>query len=233
LQFLSDAGLRDQGLLSRVLVAAPGSIAGSRFYRETSAGDDRAIRAYGGQMLRLLERSPQMAEGQRNELAPRIIPLSAAALPIWTAFYDHIERRCAPGSDLAPIPDFAGKAAEHAARIAGVLSIVENADCVAISAEAMTNATRLADWYVCEALRLAAQSMTNPATARAQRLLEWLQERYQPPAMIEVREIVRRAPAELRQKATADEAVKILADHGWLVEANARPKRYRLVEARP
>ena len=62
-QFLADQTLRDQGLLSRVLVAAPDSIAGTRLYRETASEDDAAIRAYGARILSVLRhgRSPRAA----------------------------------------------------------------------------------------------------------------------------------------------------------------------------
>ena len=44
-QVLADPVLRDQGLLSRVLVAAPDSIAGTRLYRDPRPEDEAAIRA--------------------------------------------------------------------------------------------------------------------------------------------------------------------------------------------
>jgi hypothetical protein len=69
-QFLADPLLRDQGLLSRVLVAAPDSIAGTRFYRDTAPEDDAAIRAYGARILSILE-APWPLADDRNELTPR------------------------------------------------------------------------------------------------------------------------------------------------------------------
>src|SRR5215207_7470663 len=54
-QFLDDPTVRDQGLLSRVLVAAPESIAGTRLYKDPTTEDEAAIRAYGARILSLLE----------------------------------------------------------------------------------------------------------------------------------------------------------------------------------
>ncbi len=68
--FFSDPILRGQGLLSRVLVAAPDSIAGTRLYRETDADDDAAIRAFGARILEILEKPWPLAERTLNELAP-------------------------------------------------------------------------------------------------------------------------------------------------------------------
>ena len=53
--FLNDPVLKDQGLLSRILIAAPVSIAGTRLYKETSAADEAAIKAFGARILSLLE----------------------------------------------------------------------------------------------------------------------------------------------------------------------------------
>ena len=50
-QFLANSTLRDQGLLSRFLVAAPESIAGTRFYRDVAPEDDAAITHNGARLL--------------------------------------------------------------------------------------------------------------------------------------------------------------------------------------
>lgn len=89
--FLSDPLLRDQGLLSRVLAAAPDSIAGLRFFRDVDPADDATIRAYGARMLAILETPWPFAPNQRNELEPRALSLSADAVYEWRAFYDHVE----------------------------------------------------------------------------------------------------------------------------------------------
>ncbi|MDQ3559252.1 MAG: DUF3987 domain-containing protein, partial [Pseudomonadota bacterium] len=120
-QFLADPALRDQGLLSRVLVAAPGSIAGTRLYRATATDDDVAIRTYGARILSILEARWPLTPGKRNELDPPVLTIAPEAEAIWRAFFDHIEVQCGTHNDLGPIQDFAAKAAEHAARIAGVL----------------------------------------------------------------------------------------------------------------
>jgi Protein of unknown function (DUF3987) len=144
--FLSNEALRDQGLLSRVLVAWPESLAGTRLYREQHPKDIAAIRAYGARMLAILETEPALAGGKRNELEPRILGLSAEARAAWEAFYNHVETQCGEDGELATIRDFAVKAAEHAARIAGVITIVENINAEGIGAEAMHGALTIMDW---------------------------------------------------------------------------------------
>lgn len=226
-QFLADPLLRDQGLLSRVLVAAPDSIAGTRFYRDTAPEDDEAIKAYGARILSILESPWPLVEGSRNDLEPRTLLIADDAADAWRAFYDHVERQCGPGGDLRPIQDFAAKIAEHAARIAGVITIMEDRHAVEIGADAMRCALTLADWYVAEAVRLQQAARTDPKLLVAQRLLDWLRERDED--VIAFREIVRLGPSPVRTKNGAEAALATLLSHGWVAEASSRPRKIRLV----
>ncbi len=226
-QFLSDPLLRDQGLLSRVLVAAPESIAGTRFYRDPLPEDDAAIRSYGARILAILEAPWPLAEGRRNELAPRTLQMTEEAAAAWRTFYDHIERQCGPGNDLRPIQDFAAKSAEHAARIAGVLTIVEDVQATEIGLAAMHEALTLTDWYVAEAVRLQHAARTDPQLKVAQQLLEWLRERGED--VVDFREILQRGPALVRTKDKAEKALEVLKAHGWVADVSPRPRRLRLV----
>ena len=210
--FFSDPILRGQGLLSRVLVAAPDSIARTRLYRETDADDDAAIRAFGARILEILEKPWPLAERTLNELAPPQLKIASDATKPWVDFYDCVEQRSRLDGELAAIGDFAAKVAEHAARIAGVLSIFHNPAASEIDAGAMGNAIVLADWYLNEALRLQRAARTDPRLLRAQRLLDWLQERG---LEMPVREIMQFGPASCHSKAAADKALAILRSHRW------------------
>jgi hypothetical protein len=158
---------------------------------------------------------------------PRVLTIGAAAEKVWREFHDHIERQSGKHGELAVVRDFAGKAAEHAARIAGVLTILRDADAAEVQAAEMSNAARLVDWYLSETLRLAAASMTSPAIATAKRLLDWLHSRAAP--SVALRDIIRLGPAESRSKAAAEASVKILVDHGWLTEGGQRPRLWNVV----
>jgi hypothetical protein len=67
--FLSDPILRDQGLLSRLLIAAPATLAGRRLWREPSDLDG-ATKRYVAVVLDLLERPAPAANEAGNELTP-------------------------------------------------------------------------------------------------------------------------------------------------------------------
>jgi hypothetical protein len=229
--FLCNDVLRDQGLLSRILVAAPASLAGSRVYREPCPEAAATIKAYGARLLSILEAKPALEPGTRNELAPRALPISASATGIWRQFYDHIEGQCGAGNGLEAIGDFAAKAAEHAARIAGVLTIVEDLHAREIGLSRMQGAVVLADWYVCEALRLKQAGRTDPKLLRAAKLLEWLQG--QPGRTASFREMLQFGPNATRTKILAEEALSILKAHGWTFEVSNRPRVIGIVAEAP
>lgn len=226
--FLADATLRDQGLLSRVLVSAPASIAGSRFYREVDPQDDAVIRAYGARILSILESTPRMAEGKRNELDPPALTISPEATKTWREFFDHVERMMGADEAVRGVQDFASKAAEHAARIAGVLTVYEDVRATGIDADAMGCAVELVSFYVGEALRLQAAGRTNPRLLLAQRLLDWLKGTGD--RSVSFRDIITYGPGPLRTKDAADAAVAILVSHGWVKDEQRRPRTIEMTE---
>ena len=83
--FLSDPILRDQGLLSRLLVAAPESLAGKRAWREVASDLGAPMRRYVAVILDLLERPAPSANEAGNELMPPAIALTDGAKAAWVA----------------------------------------------------------------------------------------------------------------------------------------------------
>jgi Protein of unknown function (DUF3987) len=227
--FLGDSLLRDQGLLSRVLVAAPASIAGGRLFREPAADDDATIQRYGARLLSILERSWPLAPGKDNELEPRVLSIDPEATAIWRAFYDHVERQSGPTGDLAPVRDFASKAAEHAARIAGVLTVIGDDAASTIQTGEMRSAVALMDWYVNEVLRMHS-CRVDPHLLRAHQLLEWLtaQTADRNSDTIPFRDILRFGPNAVRVKQRAEEAILVLVEHEWIEDRRDRPRMIRI-----
>jgi hypothetical protein len=215
--FLSEPILRDQGLLSRLLIAAPESLAGKRIWRDAPQDLDPPMKRYIGDVLGLLECPASAANAAGNELTPRTIELSAEAKAAWIAFHDQIESAMAQDSALEYLRDVAGKAAENAARIAAVLTIVETPDASIIEGDAMTAGCELMTWYVFEALRLSGAHRQPQALRHAIKLLDWLRAKHK--TQVTRSEIMQFGPASVRQKADADAASAVLEDHGWLVRA--------------
>jgi hypothetical protein len=224
---LSDPVLRDQGLLSRVLVAAPDSIAGARLYRDPSPEDDLAISRYTATMLRLLEINWPCEADRSNELSPRQLRLGVQARQMWIEFHDRVEVETRQDGSLAELKDVAGKAAEQAARIAGVLAIVEDPTADEIQASSMKNALELVTWHLNEALRLAKTARLSPKLRNAHFLLEWLKRTSK--KTITLREVQQFGPGRLREKDTITAAVDVLRDHGWLADDPTRKKCWLVV----
>jgi hypothetical protein len=215
--FLSEPILRDQGLLSRMLIAAPESLAGKRVWRGTAKDLDPSMSRYVDVILDLLERPALAANEAGNDLTPRVIELSTEAEAAWVSFYNRIESEMAQDCALECLRDVAGKAAENAARIAAVLTIVDRPDASIIETGAMIGACELMTWYVGEALRLSEVHRQTPRLRNAIRLLEWLKAKRK--TEVTRSEIMQFGPACVRQKADADAASAVLEEHGWLVRA--------------
>lgn len=223
---LGDPVLRDQGLLSRLLIAAPESLAGGRMWQEPRAGTEPALRRYITGMLTLLEAPAPASNAAGNELTPRALDLAADARGVWIKFHDAVEAAMRPDGPLAGLRDVAGKAAEQAARIAGVLAIAENVNVATISADAMIRACELADWYLREAARLANEANIPPALRDAQLLLDWLQMRGL--ETVTAAMLQKDGLGPLRRKARLDPAIAALAEHGWIAPVGTSRRAWRI-----
>jgi Protein of unknown function (DUF3987)/Primase C terminal 2 (PriCT-2)/RepB DNA-primase from phage plasmid len=220
---LSDQMLLSQGLLSRCLITAPESISGTRVWREPSASVDAAMKRYGERLLQLLERPLPLKDGKKNELVPRVLRLSANARRLCIAFMDSIELQIAPEGPLCTVKGIANKLPEHAARLAGVLALVSDADTSEIPAEQMAAGIILAQHYVTEALRLFEASRVSDNLRLAQRLLQWLLVSWSED-FVSLPDIYQTGPNAIRDKTTAARLVAILEDHGWLIRERSGAK---------
>lgn len=132
---LADRLLLTQGLLSRILVTAPESLAGTRMWHEPSEDSGRAIRRYGARILGILERPLPLADGKTNELSPRLLPLTVDARKIWIDFANNIETQIRGDGAFVPIRGLANKLPEHAQRLGSVTALVANIEVAALSAD--------------------------------------------------------------------------------------------------
>jgi hypothetical protein len=210
-----DPLLADQGTLSRLLVTAPDSAAGTRFHHDERPETDHALRRYGARLLDILEAPLPLAAGKPNELAPRRLPLGAAARRLQFSFADHIEGAIAPGGALEPVAGLANKLPEHAARLAAMLTLVANIDAGELAGAEMAAGIELAQHYAAEALRLFGASRVGDDLRLAQRLLGWMLTQWGEPA-ISLPDIYQRGPNAVREQAAAKKLVATLESHGWL-----------------
>ncbi|UVE18336.1 YfjI family protein [Pseudomonas sp. LS44] len=207
---LNDPILKGQGVLGRLLIAWPESLAGTRFYREIDPTQDRRLGRCWQRMAALLEREPTRDE--HGELDPSSLILTPEAMTAWIAEHDAVEGQLGPLGDLQEIKATAAKSAENLLRIAGVMAIVE--DRTNIGADLIERAARLMHWYLGEALRITNPAM-NPQILKAQQLLEWLLKNNW--HAFEARALQQRGPRCVRKNAAERNALLgILVAHHWL-----------------
>ena len=234
---LSDPVLLNQGLLSRCLVTAPESSAGTRLWREASIASEMAIKRYGGRILDMLEKPLPLAAGKTNELSPRVLKLAPVAQKLWIGFADNIEGQIGPDGALTPVRGLANKLPEHAARLAAVLALVSDVEVIEVSPEHITGGIALAQHYVSEALRMFEGNRIGPELLLAQKLLAWLIGSWNG-SLISLPDIYQQGPNAIRTKETAGRLVRILEDHGWLhrieggamVAGNHRRDAWRIIK---
>lgn len=238
-QLVNDPVLRDQGLVSRMLLTYPASTMGTRLHRAPSQDSLATLNAFSTRLAEALSRPAPLIADTRNELAPRALSLSHEARVLWIEFSDHVERMIGPGGELEPISGFAAKAAEHAARLAAVMTWFADHDAQEIGADVLSGAIQLAEHYASEALRLHQTSVVPPDIAAAGLLLDWLRERW-PHQAVSVPDIIRLGPNSVRVARRARELVALLADHGWLIPieggatiAGSKRRQAWRIEGRP
>jgi hypothetical protein len=214
---LSDPLLLDQGMLSRFLVTAPDALAGTRFFKEPSPKSRQGLCVYEEQISQLLQLPLPLSAGKANELSPRILRLSPDARTILINFGDHLEERIGPKGDLRPIAPLANKLPEHAARLAGVLTIFATPHAKEISLDTMERGIMLARHYSGEALRLFEGAMIAAKLRHANRLLEWLHGTWKE-RNVSLPDIYQRGLNSIGSRDVALELVRILETHGWLVK---------------
>lgn len=117
-------GFRGRGLLARFLFLLPPSPLG---YRTLAASPvpKRIEQAFAAGVRAILDAPP--AVGDDGDERPHILRLSPAAHDEWQAFALHIETTMRPGGEFEHATDWAGKCPGAAARLAGVLHVIETA----------------------------------------------------------------------------------------------------------
>ena len=117
--FMADPIAADTGFLARFLICEPPSTIGTRL-QAAVCYEPAALAGFDARLREILDTQLPM-DAETRELS-RIIPLSREARALLVAFADEVEEAQAPGGAFAHVTGHASKAAEHAARIAGVLT---------------------------------------------------------------------------------------------------------------
>lgn len=208
---LGDKMANGQGFLARFLMTEPRSTIGTRMHREPSPGSKLALDRFARRIDEMLRADFPLREGTRNEIEAPVLHLEPNARALLQAFADQLERAQASGNDLADVRPFASKAAEHAARIAGVLSCY--AGETDVSAATMAHAIELVSYYLGETKRLADAAQLSQETQDAERLREWLSERWVEP-FVSATDIAQYGP--FRETKRARKVLATLEQFNWV-----------------
>ena len=235
-QFLTDPVLQDQGLLSRFLIVSPSETSGTRFVRDVHPATEASLKRYQAQLLRILQTPPPLEPFSKNSLEPRELPLSYAAKTLWNKFSDHIEARNGSTGEFGPIRGFANKLAEHAGRLAAVLTLVRDISAEEIDEDDMASGINLAQHYAREALRLWGASRLPDDIRIAKTVLEWARQ-YAKDGIFSLVDTYQYGPNSVRIPKTAKAAITTLVSHGWLqripggaeIRGQHRREVYRIV----
>lgn len=238
-RFLSDRVLLDQGLLSRVLVTAPPSTMGTRFgFR--SDRSERNLENYLSAIRAHWQRPMNYQPNKRGALDPRILRLSDEAGDLVTAFGAYVEENLGEHGALRPVSGFANKLPEHATRLAGVFTFIEDATATQIDGPTMQSGITIARWYASEALRLLESGALSPELVLAEQVRRWLMEEWSED-FVSLPDIYQKGPRRVRDNAKARNVVRQLEDHGYLIKADGsitvanklRREAWRIVRVDP
>jgi hypothetical protein len=202
--------LTGQGFLSRCLCCYPASNIGNRIYKAQDLTADPAIIAYNATINSLLDKGLPLQEREEMGLKPACITLADDAKVVWITFANQIEARQKEGGDLYPIKGFASKAAEHSARVAGVLALFDTPEATEISREAVTGGITILTYYIAEALRLFHAASDDQELLLAQKVFDW---GMQQGGMVALADLYRLGPNAVRDKKTATRMMAILEEH--------------------
>jgi hypothetical protein len=221
-QLLADPLAQGQGLLARCLIAQPDTLAGQRLFRNVNPNVDADVLIFNCAIKKLLNTLPPLWEtGDNYELKPRDLPLSDEAEALWIPFYNLIEAAQADGKELEHARPFASKAAEHAARIAGIITMVENPEAKSIEGDAMDGAIQLTGFYLSEHIRLTGAGCQVSQFKHLRSLARWMQSQG---LLVSKADVLQRSPfAQRKLKAKGLNLLLIeLARRGYVREMGAQ-----------
>ena len=219
--FFNDEIMRNQGLLSRFLCSYPESLAGQRHYQAWDVSDTPEMQRYYQQIQRNLEEPLPLREDEKtgeflNELEPRTITLEGDAKQAWIHAYEAIEAESGKGREFESIEGFAGKAANHIIRLAGIMALFDDINRLTIARPYIENAIKLMEYYLNERLRLTKMAEPSLELEQAKTLLKWIQDKGL--KLVTLPDIYQLGPNRIRNKNQAQTSVRILENHHWLLK---------------
>ena len=203
---------RGTGFLARFLVSWPESTQGTRNFTEAPTNWP-ALAAYNNRLSAILNRL--VAIDSDGGLTPAMLTLAPDAKAAWVRFHDAIEAELSPGGELAEVRDVASKCADNAARVAALFHVFAG-NIGPIDLPAMEAGARIAAWHLHEARRFLGELAMPAEVSNPARLEAWMLDycRREKTDSVPTREVLRRGPGSLREKAAFADAIKELTELG-------------------
>lgn len=199
-----------QGFASRCLCCYPSTEIGNRLYKAEDLSKDVNIILYYDRMNAILGRVLPLHAEPMMGLQPTILQMTDEAKQDWIGFANAVEARQRAGGDLQQIKGFASKAAEHAARVAGVLAVFQAPDTKEVGIDAIRSGISIINYYLIEAMRLFHSSADDPDLLLAQKVYDW---GLQQGGIIALADLYRLGPNPVRDRKTSIRMLSILVDH--------------------
>lgn len=233
IEFLTNDTLEGQGFHSRVLLAMPPDLIGTRLFRKPDSQALVHMSAYNAHMLELLRKPWPLAEHSQNELRPRVLAMEEDAKKAWIIHYDEIEKQSGKDGRFAPLVGFGSKAGSITARIAAIFTLIEDADAPKVTALSMINAIEVMRWYLDEAVRVRGWATStriikgtegeafaaHRIDKAAEELLAWVKRQAGGQKVFEIRrkQIMQKGPAGTRRSTNLASAIRSLSEAGYIV----------------
>ena len=205
-----NAGLAEgMGFLGRFLICVPESTIGFRVYKQAPEATPK-LDAFNDQCLKKLRQKTDLAN-------PQILSFSREAHRFWEEYYNFVERAQGKEGPYEYHTPSASKSAEQAARIAAVFTLLCEENSKEVGLLNIQRGIKIAQWFLDESLRLSGHLSISKSQQNAASLLEWLRElEIDNEAPLKVSDLLKFGPRPIRKKKERDDAVKILADLGWI-----------------
>lgn len=219
MKLFGNKALRDQGMMSRMLIAYPKSMKGQRFWKEPTEASLEAVKAFQSRLSNLLSVAFNRMNPETRALEFSLVQLQPEAREMWIRFSDHLERQQGPDGNLRDISDLASKMAQHALRLAAVVSYYSGGENVVrdgISPAAMSAGIALGEFYLSEALRLFNAGSVDEDSDNAHALVEFI--RKEKLERVGKRWLSRNCPKNVRPATILGRALALLVDQGHLME---------------
>ncbi|MCP4640085.1 MAG: DUF3987 domain-containing protein [bacterium] len=210
-----------QGFLPRCLLSWPETLRGTRFYRSGNPSEDCRVQVYYETLAKLLElplpwdESGEVALG----LAPRAMQLTPEGYDAYVGFYDSVEEQNAPDGPLSCVAAWASKAAEHAVRIAGILSLVDDPDACEVEEIAFRSGATLAEWYMAEYLRVSGLAAEDATSEQADEVLAFIEAQG---GAADATLLMRAGPRAVRSRSGLDKVMEYMETTGMVERETAR-----------